>query len=205
MPVTSQDPDPLTSRVYNSVWQLRADAWVSLAEVTRRLITGPPDLGPNESGASLPEPARADLGAELLERVEELLGLLEPIENCWAFPGRASLSELWRLHRLGDREALAARTAELSRALVSGSYRTRLQRVAGDGAPEPGGEPVTGPAARPYFEVLVVGEMDSGEEDELREQLRRLRRPEDGYRPEIGYQIFTEAALYAPGPQSARA
>jgi len=36
MPVMGQDPDPLTSRVYNSVWQLRADAWVSLAEVTRR-------------------------------------------------------------------------------------------------------------------------------------------------------------------------
>ena len=25
-----------------------------------------------------------------------------------------------------------------------------------------------------------------------------------GYRPELGYQIFTEAALMAPGPQSAR-
>jgi Orn/Lys/Arg decarboxylase, major domain len=72
MPVTSQDPDPLTSRVYNSVWQLRADAWVSLAEVTRRLIADPPDLSPNEPGAGLPEPVGAGPGAELLERTEEL-------------------------------------------------------------------------------------------------------------------------------------
>jgi hypothetical protein len=153
--------------------------------VTRRLVTDLPDRAPNESGASLPGVTGAGLGAELLERVEELLHLLEPIENCWAFPGQVGLSELWRLHRLGDREALAARAAELSRALVSGSYRIRLPRVAGDGASEAGEEPVTGPAARPYFEVLVVGEMESGEEAELREQLRRLRRPEDEFRYDL--------------------
>jgi len=169
MPMTSQNLDPLTSRVYNSVWQLRADAWVSLAEVTRRLVTDPPDSAPNGPGASLPEPAGADPGAGLPQRVEELLRLLEPIENCWAFPGRSGLSELRRLHRLGDPKALAARTAELNRALVSGSYRTR----------------------RPYFEVLVVGEMDSGEEEGLREQLRRLRRPEDEFR----YDIVTVASF----------
>jgi hypothetical protein len=163
MPVTNQDPDPLTSRVYNSVWQLRADAWVSLAEVTRRLATDPQDSAPNGPGASLPGPAGAEPGAELPERVEELFRLLEPIENCWAFPGRSGLSDLRRLHRLGDRKALAARAAELNRALVSGSYRTR----------------------RPYFEVLVVGEMDSGEEEGLREQLRRLRRAEDEFRYDI--------------------
>jgi len=112
MPMTSQNLDPLTSRVYNSVWQLRADAWVSLAEVTRRLVTDPPDSAPNGPGASLPEPAGADPGAGLPQRVEELLRLLEPIENCWAFPGRSGLSELRRLHRLGDPKALAARTAE---------------------------------------------------------------------------------------------
>jgi hypothetical protein len=33
------------------------------SEVTRRLITDPPGLAPNESGASLPEPAGAALGA----------------------------------------------------------------------------------------------------------------------------------------------
>jgi arginine/lysine/ornithine decarboxylase len=163
MPVTNQDPDPLTSRVYNSVWQLRADAWVSLAEVTRRLATDPQDSAPNGPGASLPGPAGAEPGAELPERVEELFRLLEPIENCWAFPDRSGLSDLRRLHRLGDRKALAARAAELNRALVSGSYRTR----------------------RPYFEVLVVGEMDSGEEEGLREQLRRLRRAEDEFRYDI--------------------
>ena len=94
MPVTSQDPDPLTSRVYNSVWQLRADAWVSLAEVTRQLITDPPDPAPNESGPGRPEPVGAGLGAELLQRVEELFGVLEPIENCWAFPGQADAAGL---------------------------------------------------------------------------------------------------------------
>src|SRR6516164_7896228 len=122
MPVTSQDRDPLTARVYNSVWQLRADAWVSLADVTRRLITDPPAAAPDAPGEPGPDdagPGTAGPCAEPLGRVEELLVLLEPIENCWAYPGRAGLSELRRLHRLGDRKALAARAAGLSRALVS--------------------------------------------------------------------------------------
>lgn len=71
MPVTSQDLDPLTSRACNGIWQLRADAWGSPAEVTRWLVTDPSDYAPNGPAASLPGPAGAAPGAEPPERVEK--------------------------------------------------------------------------------------------------------------------------------------
>ena len=41
MPVTSQDADPLTSRGYDSVWQLRADGYQIFTEAALT-APGPP-------------------------------------------------------------------------------------------------------------------------------------------------------------------
>ncbi|MEU4172909.1 aminotransferase class I/II-fold pyridoxal phosphate-dependent enzyme [Streptomyces sp. NPDC026665] len=163
-------PHSLKTSLYNSVWQLRTDAWTSLEEATRRLATGP------ETAATPDTESR---------RTEELLRLLEPIENCWAFPGRSRLDEIRRLHEAGDL-ANAARTAEeLNRSLVTDAYRSRAARRRGN----PGGTPredlAAEPGGTPYFEVLVVGEIDSAEEEELRADLRWLRREEDDFLYEI--------------------
>ena len=67
-------PDPSTVprlHAYTSVWRLRADAWTSLADVTKRLADAltPPDLRPG-----------------LQARITELVLLLDPLETYWATP-----------------------------------------------------------------------------------------------------------------------
>ena len=62
-------PDPSTVprlHAYTSVWRLRADAWTSLADVTKRLADTltPTDLRPGL--------------------------LLDPLETYWAYPGRGA-------------------------------------------------------------------------------------------------------------------
>ncbi|MGH3368447.1 MAG: aminotransferase class I/II-fold pyridoxal phosphate-dependent enzyme [Nocardioidaceae bacterium] len=145
--------------LYNSVWQLRADAWTSLEEATR--------ADRDTEGSS--------------GRVKELLHLLEPVENCWAFPGRASVDELRRLHESGDRDKLARHAAGLNRALVTDAYRGGSPRPVRDDAQAAEEAPAIEPGARPYFEVLVVGELDAAEEQALREELHAARRPEDEF------------------------
>ncbi|RAG83717.1 ornithine decarboxylase [Streptacidiphilus pinicola] len=145
----------LDEHVYNSVHRLRADAWSSLEEATRRLATLPRASG-----------ARADLDA----RVEELLDLLGPIESCWASPGRAALDELRSLHRTGERRKLMERTEELGRAGSGGAPET----VDGQD-PDP----------RPVFEVLLVDEVTPDEERSLRARLRELRRRDDEFAYEL--------------------
>ncbi|MFF4763638.1 aminotransferase class I/II-fold pyridoxal phosphate-dependent enzyme [Streptomyces sp. NPDC001292] len=153
--------------VYNSVRQLRADAWNSLAELTRRLGLGP-------SAGTCPEP--------MTEQLEELFRLLTPIENCYAFPGKAGLGELRRLHEIGDRRRLAERADDLNLALGTDTYRhappapEHAEEAAAEEPPSP-----HEPATKPYFEVLVVGDLDEREEQALREALRQLRRDEDEF------------------------
>ena len=68
-----------------------------------------------------------------------------------------------------------------------------------------GREPVSATFVTPYppgFPVLVPGQVIS---PQVLAYMGALDTREiHGYRPELGYQIFTEAALMAPGPQSAR-
>lgn len=146
------NPDPLTATVHNSVRQLRADAWSSLGELTHR----PP-------------------GEHEVARLEELFQLLTPIENCWAFPGKAGLAELRGLHETGDHRRLSQRAEELNRALSTDSYHHAASPpIPADGpaeADDTAGYDPGAPTSKPYFEVLVVGELDDDEERALRDEL----------------------------------
>src|ERR1700738_488774 len=86
-------PDPSTVRrlhAYTSVWRLRADAWTSLADVTKRLADTltPTDLRPG-----------------LQARITELVLLLDPLETYWAYPGRGQLQQIGALCDTGDYES----------------------------------------------------------------------------------------------------
>ncbi|WP_327298839.1 aminotransferase class I/II-fold pyridoxal phosphate-dependent enzyme [Streptomyces sp. NBC_01197] len=169
------NPDPLTATVHNSVRQLRADAWSSLGELTHR----PP-------------------GEHEVARLEELFQLLTPIENCWAFPGKAGLAELRGLHETGDHRRLSQRAEELNRALSTDSYHHAASPpIPADGpaeADDTAGYDPGAPTSKPYFEVLVVGELDDDEERALRDELRRQRRDEDE---------FVYSLVIAPGFEDA--
>ncbi|CAM5513972.1 MULTISPECIES: aminotransferase class I/II-fold pyridoxal phosphate-dependent enzyme [Streptomyces] len=157
---------PLTASVYNSVGQMRADAWSSLEELARRWAGGPSvDVSPQRTA----------------QRLEELFGLLAPIENCWAFPGKTGLGELRRLYEIGDRQRLAQRVMELNRVLGTDTYRTASPPPAGQ-EDAVGEAPHAGVSSdKPYFEVLVVGDLDETEAATLRKRLCRLRREDDEF------------------------
>ncbi|MDI3386302.1 beta-eliminating lyase-related protein [Streptomyces sp. B-S-A8] len=180
-----------TASVHNSVGQLRADAWSSLADLTHQLSD-----------------QATDAREQTAERLADLLALLAPVETCWAFPGTAGLDELRRLHENGEHQRLARRAEDLNRALGSDSYRNTVS-PAGPAA-RPGGAPgISGddetaddpasldPGTRPYFEVLVVGDMDAAEEDALRKELHQLRRAEDEFVYELVVAPSFEDAVIA--------
>ncbi|MGW1253756.1 aminotransferase class I/II-fold pyridoxal phosphate-dependent enzyme [Streptomyces sp. NPDC002513] len=180
-----------TASVHNSVGQLRADAWSSLADLTHQLS----DQG-------------ADACPRAAARLEELFRLLAPIENCWAFPGTAGLEALRRLYENGEHQRLARRAEDLNRALGSDSHRNTTTPApsptaspaaldaldAGEAANDPAARPLV---TRPYFEVLVVGDLDPAEEEALRKELHQQRRAEDEFVYEIVVAPSFEDAVIA--------
>ncbi|MET7927199.1 aminotransferase class I/II-fold pyridoxal phosphate-dependent enzyme [Streptomyces sp. NPDC005349] len=177
--------------VYSSVRQLRADAWSSLTELARQWAS--------DTSSAARRQAKQ-------ERLDELFRQLLPIENCWAFPGRSAFTELRRLRTAEDRYGLARRTDELHRALGTESYRSATPRKAEPTAPA-GEEPLPGGTTpKPYFEVLVVGELTAPEEEALRISLRGRRRAEDEFVYEIvvapSFEDAVMAVLVNPGLQA---
>jgi arginine decarboxylase len=94
---------PLPLPAYNSVGQLRADAWNSLKDATGRL----------------PDAATRGAGKEALTRhVSGLLELLDPIEHYWSYPGRRDFMELRELLARDAYGQLHTLTARITRALA---------------------------------------------------------------------------------------
>jgi len=98
---------PEGSNAYNSLWQVRNDAWSRLEEATGQLA-----LACSQQRAL--EPLTETVAAEL-----ELLG---PIERFWAFPGMPAYQKVRRLFAAGKYDRCATVVARLNRALASDSY-----------------------------------------------------------------------------------
>jgi arginine decarboxylase len=168
-------------RAYNSVWQLRVDTWSSIADLTKRL-----------HDASLPQDLRADLESKL----GELVDLVAPVENYWAFPGPQRVGQLRELLAAREYE-LASKTVDaLTRGLVGDTPPSKEGLPYGQVDDERGVAPVAGETSRgrPSFEVLVVADVTADDADQLRGELRRLRRPED---------VFTYDLVFVPSFEDA--
>ncbi|MDT5091831.1 MAG: hypothetical protein QOH60_1194 [Mycobacterium sp.] len=100
---------PETSQAYNSVWQLRGDAWCRLEEAADRLT-------------------RTTTTGELKERYigicGELLASLTPIEPYWAYPGFPYFARMQRLFNSGSYDKFSHAVARINRALTTDSYRS---------------------------------------------------------------------------------
>ena len=159
--------------VYNSLWQVRGDSWSSLEESTTQLALASAQQRPVE---------------QLAETVKGLLEVLSPIERYWAFPGPRTIHEVQRLFAAGKYGRLAALVSRVNRALVTESYRNgqAWDPWAEDDAYDRESPQGKSPQAdRPYFEVLIVEDMTEEQENSLREELRRWRRPDDQFVYEI--------------------
>lgn len=137
-------------------------------------------------------------GEDITERRDAIEGALElvlQIETYWAFPGRRYCEGLMRLCRRGRFRTLAVQTARAVRLLVGDGYRRmdvsglhveELDEERSRGDLRAGDADGSGDD-RHYFEVLVVDELTSDEEDQLRADLRRVRGDDE----EFVYEIVT--------------
>lgn len=166
---------PGLSSYYNAS-HLRTDAWDDLKSATHRLRRAA---------------ERGEEVAPLFPPVLEALTLLHPIEMYWAFPGKHHLEELQRLFERGQYGSLARQTARLVRLLVSHAYRRRdlthrqrmlLEEEANHSAHNLKEDEEEGTAEdRPYFELLVVDDLNARQEAEVRERLLEQRDERDDF------------------------
>lgn len=177
------------SRVYNSVWQLRSDAWCRLEEAADRLTRS------TTSG---------ELKEEYVKICGDLLATLTPLEPYWAFPGTPQFSRVQRLFSAGSYDKFAHALVRINRALTTESYRSGDVEHAGlDDTDMFPADPRTlehQPAAqrdKPYFEVLVVEKMTEAQERALRKEVRAWRRPDDEFVYELVVVSSGDEALIA--------
>ncbi|WP_155927762.1 aminotransferase class I/II-fold pyridoxal phosphate-dependent enzyme [Mycolicibacterium sp. CBMA 234] len=161
------------SRAYNSVWQLRGDAWCRLEEAADRL-TRTTTVG--------------DLKDRYIGICTELLGTLTPLEPYWAYPGSLHFAQVQRLFSAGSYDKFAKTIARINRALTTESYRTGdIDNAGMDDTDMFPTDPRTleqQPVSRReqlYFEVLIVEKMTEAQEQALRAEVRSWRRPDDEF------------------------
>ncbi|GAB4385832.1 aminotransferase class I/II-fold pyridoxal phosphate-dependent enzyme [Albidovulum sp.] len=157
---------------YYSATQLRSDRWSALRETAEGLMS----VG-----------IEGRQGQKLLKTAEQLLEALRPIELYWAFPGLRSFDHLRRLLEQRAIEDFAFTVRRVARALTSGAYRRRRIPVVSDEAENEDFEdesalPLEDRAlGRPYFEVLIVDNVNEQQERFLRNSLHQVRRSEDPF------------------------
>ncbi|QIE44784.1 ornithine decarboxylase [Pseudohalocynthiibacter aestuariivivens] len=156
---------------YYSAVQLRSDRWSQLREAADALSRAPE--GRN---------AKANL-----EKITELFDSLSLIEAYWAFPGVQAFDTLRRHFDHRNFADLAFSVQRITRALTTGAYRRRhipLDRDSSD-LDEHEDEAIQSLEARalskPYFEVMIVDNLNEHQERWMKSNFAQMRRPEDQF------------------------
>ncbi|MDM0015372.1 decarboxylase [Variovorax sp. J22P168] len=139
---------------------------------------------------------------QLAAQIEALLTQLEPLEGFWAFPGLQRMRRLRQLQAEGDLAAFVTAVHRIKLAIFSGSYRRDAaawnidEEAEGDvGERIPPGL-VADRVSRPYFEVLTVS-LEATRDANVQREVRKLRRPEDGFTYELVQSFSFEDAVVA--------
>ncbi|MEF3047082.1 aminotransferase class I/II-fold pyridoxal phosphate-dependent enzyme [Pseudotabrizicola sp. L79] len=156
---------------YYSAVQLRSDRWSALRESLEQLTRDP--HGKN--------------AAKTTAKIADLFKALSLIETYWAFPGTAVFEHMRRQFEHGNLTDVAYSVRRVTRALTTGAYRRRsipLERDSMDND-EHEDEAILSPEARalskPYFEVLIVDDVNEHQERFLKQSISAMRRPEDNF------------------------
>lgn len=167
------DRDSSSFRNHYAASQFRSETWNDLKHLTTRLERA------SDRGRDC---------ADIRERVEQTLTILRKIEHYWAFPGTATCDALADRLSRGWYRALARQTTNVVRALVSDAYRRRsvaLPSSETSDSEEPANDSLlhtgTSRDERPYFELLIVDDIDLTSQLEMRDQLLDLRRTDDEF------------------------
>ena len=116
-----------------------------------------------------------------------MLSALAPIEVYWAFPGAHAFEYLRKLLEQRNIEDLSISVRRVVRALTSGAYRRRSIPIGSDEIDNEDYEdesalaPEDRALGRPYFEVIIVDNVNEHQERFLRNNLHRVRRSEDPF------------------------
>ena len=167
----------ISLNAYHSVMQLRSEGWTRLKKNITQLSEA--TLEGRES-------------KKLHRQVADDLALLEPIDSYWAFPSRQDYEYFNELFEEEDYTRLSQVVAKVNRALASLSYRHKPINLRSEDGSDNGDDAEEFSDAheerqrlayhnRPYFEVLVVDNISPREEESLKANLRKLRRPDDKF------------------------
>ena len=172
---------------YSSAIQLRSDRWSALREASSALTR---DITPEKTKV-------------LREQCMALFASLSLIEPYWAFPGMPAFEHLQRMLNHNSFGDMSFAVNRITRALTTGAYRRRsipLERDSID-HDEHDDEAMLSPEARaltkPYFEVLIVDDVNDQQERWLKSNVTRMRRPEDPFHYEAVVVKSIEDALIA--------
>lgn len=169
---------------YSSAIQLRSDRWSAL----------------REASSALARETKSKQTTALRKKIEALFDSLSALEPYWAFPGMQAFEHMRRQFEHNAIEELAFSVGRATRALTTGAYRRRHIPLERDSieSEELDDEALLSPEARaltkPYFEVLIVDSVNEYQERWLRQNVERMRRPEDP---------FTYEALVVPSVEDA--
>jgi arginine decarboxylase len=169
---------------YNSAWQVRADTWSSIADATKRLHE-----------AALP----TGRGETLERELDEMLELIAVIENYWAVPGPQRVAQVRALVSSSEFDMAYQAVESIVQQLMGAAVELDRPRPDGqldDERERPERREPWHPR-RPRFEVLVVADVSTEEAEEMREGLRRLKRPEDAFVYDLVFVASFEDALVA--------
>ena len=115
---------------------------------------------------------------------------IKPLEDYWAYPGPRLMATIGEAVEQRNAGVFARLVQKISSALLTGSYRYEstawdpLQEGEGS-TPDVLPPDVSGESRKPYFEVLIVTPNDPKMWERARNELKRLRRPEDQFIYEV--------------------
>jgi len=172
---------------YFSAVELRLDRWSALRELVQRLAES---RGEGRSAAR-------DIKA-----AQVIFEALRPVERYWAFPGISVFDSLRRQFELHAYDDLLHSVRRICRALSSGAYRRRTISLSTDDTDNDDVDDSSTPLdsralTRPYFEILIVDDLNEQHQRWLRDSLARMRRPEDAFTYESVVVPSLEDALIA--------
>lgn len=170
---------------YYSASQLRTERWTSLKSIAGQLAIS----------------SRAQQRAQLIEKAHAVMRSLGPIEAYWAFPGRRGLDQLLKILARDDHADFVRAVTRMVRALQSGTYRRRLGEYFSDterdvNDEEDGVESTEQRTrSRPFFEIIIVDDLSSAQQEAQCVALRAQRRDDDPFVYEAVFVRTFEDAL----------
>lgn len=134
-----------------------------------------------------------------MQNLKKLFQEIKGVESYFAFPGFYRLTTLNEMLARQEHTALAHKIADITKHLVSESYRSSVDFLEED---EVGGEladksELTEKTVKNYFEVLFLDDISTLEESRLRHDLRELRSSNDQFSYGIVVQRSFQDAMIA--------